>query len=70
MDNSTSTFISALWFNAALAAGFFGAFVVLRTTRPQTYAPRTYAVAKEQVFLLLKSKSNIYIFIRFILFLI
>jgi hypothetical protein len=47
MDTSTSTFVSALWFNAALAAGFFGAFVVLRTTRPQTYSPRSYAVAKE-----------------------
>ncbi|KAG2200841.1 hypothetical protein INT47_001372 [Mucor saturninus] len=48
MDSSTHTFTSALWFNAALAVGFFGAFVVLRTTRPQTYAPRTYAVAKEK----------------------
>lgn len=46
-DNSTSTFTSALWFNAVLAIGFFGAFFILRTTRPQTYAPRTYAVAKE-----------------------
>ncbi|KAL0135108.1 DUF221-domain-containing protein [Mucor lusitanicus] len=47
-DNSTSTFTSALWFNAVLAIGFFGAFFILRTTRPQTYAPRTYAVAKER----------------------
>lgn len=47
-DNSFSTFTSALWFNAALAVGFFGAFVVLRTTRPQTYAPRTYAVPKDK----------------------
>ncbi|GAA5795702.1 hypothetical protein HPULCUR_001064 [Helicostylum pulchrum] len=47
-DNSTSTFTSALWFNAVLAIGFFGAFTVLRTTRPQTYAPRTYAVPKEK----------------------
>ncbi|KAI9469016.1 MAG: hypothetical protein EXX96DRAFT_590161 [Benjaminiella poitrasii] len=47
-DNSTSTFTSALWFNAVLAIGFFGAFFILRATRPQTYAPRTYAVAKER----------------------
>lgn len=46
-DTSTHTFTSALWFNAVLAIGFFGAFAILRTTRPQTYAPRTYAVAKE-----------------------
>lgn len=47
MDSSIGTFTSALWFNAVLAVVFFGAFSVLRTTRPQTYAPRTYAVAKE-----------------------
>jgi hypothetical protein len=48
-DNSTSTFISALWFNAVLAIGFFGAFFILRGTRPQTYAPRSHAIAKEYV---------------------
>ncbi|KAI8329750.1 hypothetical protein BC941DRAFT_384371 [Chlamydoabsidia padenii] len=48
VDNSISTFTSALWFNAALGIGFFGAFLVLRKTRPQTYAPRTYATPLEK----------------------
>ncbi|KAI8074447.1 hypothetical protein BC940DRAFT_363424 [Gongronella butleri] len=43
-DSSVSTFVSALWFNAALGAAFFGTFTVLRRVRPQTYSPRTYAV--------------------------
>ncbi|KAI8343927.1 hypothetical protein BC941DRAFT_464168 [Chlamydoabsidia padenii] len=48
VDNSISTFTSALWFNAALGIGFFGAFLLLRKTRPQTYAPRTYAIPIEK----------------------
>ncbi|KAG1052467.1 hypothetical protein G6F43_005396 [Rhizopus delemar] len=47
-SSSTSTFVSALWFNAALAIGFFGVFNILRTRRPQTYSPRSYAVDKER----------------------
>ncbi|CAO3599611.1 unnamed protein product [Absidia cylindrospora] len=47
-DSSISTFTSALWFNAALGIGFFGAFLILRKTRPQTYSPRTYATPIEK----------------------
>ncbi|CAO3595515.1 unnamed protein product [Absidia cylindrospora] len=47
-DSSVSTFVSALWFNAALGVGFFGAFLILRKTRPQTFAPRTYATSIEK----------------------
>ncbi|SAM00767.1 hypothetical protein [Absidia glauca] len=48
VDSSISTFTSALWFNAALGIGFFGAFLILRKTRPQTYSPRTYATPLEK----------------------
>ncbi|KAI9307429.1 hypothetical protein BJ944DRAFT_237876 [Cunninghamella echinulata] len=47
-DSSVPTFISALWFNAALAVGFFVAFLILKNKRPQTYAPRTYAIPLEK----------------------
>ncbi|KAI7857049.1 hypothetical protein BDC45DRAFT_603621 [Circinella umbellata] len=47
-DNSISTFTSALWFNAALAGGFFSAFCVLRQLRPSVYSPRSYLVEKER----------------------
>ncbi|KAI8374659.1 uncharacterized protein BYT42DRAFT_577150 [Radiomyces spectabilis] len=45
-DSTTSTFTSALWFNAAIGIGLFGVFSILRTRRPQTYEPRLYAVDK------------------------
>ncbi|KAI9271894.1 hypothetical protein BDA99DRAFT_501259 [Phascolomyces articulosus] len=47
-DNSVSTFTSALWFNAALAGGFFTGFCVLRRLRPSVYSPRSYLVEKER----------------------
>ncbi|KAJ8658295.1 hypothetical protein O0I10_005978 [Lichtheimia ornata] len=47
-DSSVSTFTSALWFNAALAGGFFGTFLIVRRHRPQVYRPRTYLVDEKR----------------------
>lgn len=46
-DQSISTFTSALWFNAAVAGGYFTAFLVLRRYRPRVYKPRTFLVEKK-----------------------
>ncbi|CDS10535.1 hypothetical protein LRAMOSA11021 [Lichtheimia ramosa] len=47
-DQSISTFTSALWFNAAVAGGYFTAFLVLRRYRPRVYKPRTFLVEKSR----------------------
>ncbi|KAJ2702937.1 phosphate metabolism protein 7 [Coemansia sp. IMI 203386] len=45
-SDDTSTFVSSLVFNVAVAAAIIAAFCILRPRFKRVYAPRTYAVAK------------------------
>ncbi|GJJ69766.1 calcium permeable stress-gated cation channel [Entomortierella parvispora] len=47
VDNSIKAFTSALLFNAALGAGLFAAFCVVRHWSKKIYQPRTYLVNKD-----------------------
>jgi len=49
VDNSIKAFTSALLFNAALGAGLFTVFCIVRHWSKKIYQPRTYLVNKEYV---------------------
>lgn len=51
VDNSIKAFTSALLFNAALSAGLFAVFCIVRHWSKKIYQPRTYLVCKRYAWL-------------------